>query len=180
MRPYSHIVDIQNIKTQFRFIFQSSFTYIWRLLLQRTKHMCLTVWPFLHPSLGAAIKLSFKSSFGVWDTMLKYFELLVFVRSPAALSTAPSNTSDHIGKTLLTLGMLGRADYLDRRNENRGRILCRERHWLQRTTGVCIMCLSIPCPSFCSCHGNTSKYWLPVNKALIHDLGPCKFHMWLC
>lgn len=64
----------------------------------------------------------------MWDTMLKYFELLVFVRPPAALSTAPSNTSDHIGKTLLTLGMLGRTDYLDRRNENRERILFRERH----------------------------------------------------
>lgn len=62
----------------------------------------------------------------MWDTMLKYFESVVFVRPPAALSTAPS--VDHIGKTLLMLGMLGRSDYLDRRNENRERILFRERH----------------------------------------------------
>jgi len=60
--------------------------------------------------------------------MLKYFELLVFVRPPAAPSAAPSNTSDHVGKTFLTLGMLGRTGYLDRRNENREKILFRERH----------------------------------------------------
>lgn len=64
----------------------------------------------------------------MWDTVLKYFESVVFVRPPAALSTAPSNSSDHIGKTLLMLGKLGRSDYLDRRNENRERILFRERH----------------------------------------------------
>lgn len=64
----------------------------------------------------------------MWDTMRKHFELLVFVRPPAALSAAPSNISDRIGKTSLTLSMLGRTDYLDRRNENRERLLFSKRH----------------------------------------------------
>lgn len=59
--------------------------------------------------------------------MLKKFELLVFVRPPAALSTIPSNTSKHIKKTLLTLSMLRKNDYLDRRNENRENVLFKER-----------------------------------------------------
>lgn len=56
-----------------------------------------------------------------------YYELLVFVRPTAALSAVLSNTSEQIRKTLLTLGMLGRNDYLDRQNENRENILLRER-----------------------------------------------------
>lgn len=56
-----------------------------------------------------------------------YYELLVFVRPTAALSAVLSNTSEQIRKTLLTLGMLGRNDYLDRQNENRESILLRER-----------------------------------------------------
>lgn len=56
-----------------------------------------------------------------------YYELLVFVRPTAALSAVLSNTSEQIRKTLLTLGMLGRNDDLDRQNENRENILLRER-----------------------------------------------------
>lgn len=108
----------------------------------KEQNMCLTVWYFFHPFLGAAIKLSLGS---LW--CVGYYELLVFVRPTAALSAVLSNTSEQIRKTLLTLGMLGRNDDLDRQNENRENILLRERCWLQRTTSMFIMHLSFSCPS---------------------------------
>jgi len=120
----------------------SHFIYLHLKAFVTKNKTCLTVWYFFHPFLGAAIKLSLGS---LW--CVGYYELLVFVRPTAALSAVLSNTSEQIRKTLLTLGMLGRNDYLDRQNENRESILLRDRCWVQRTTSMFIMHLSFSCPS---------------------------------